>query len=259
MAIELAAARMRTMAVAQLAERLDDRFRLLTAGSRTAVPRHQTLRAAIDWSWELLPDAERVCCGGWRSSRAVRRWRPCSGCAPTPSPQQIRCPTWSPRSSTSRCWWSPATKYRGTGCSRPSGRTAWTGSTRRRTRRLRRAHARYFVELAETAAPYLRRAEQLVWLRRLKADHDNLNAALRGAIAAGDAQTAVQLVAAAGWYWWLSGHKAEANELATEALAVPGAADDEGEPPRTPWSPGSPAPDSAAWSRPNRGFGRRKS
>jgi predicted ATPase len=60
LAIELAAARMRTMAVAQLAERLDDRFRLLIDGSRTAVPRHQTLRAAIDWSWELLPDAERV-------------------------------------------------------------------------------------------------------------------------------------------------------------------------------------------------------
>ena len=130
LAIELAAARMRTMAVAQLAERLDDRFRLLTAGSRTAVPRHQTLRAAIDWSWELLSDAERVCCGGWRSSRAVQRWRPCSGCAPTPSSQQIRCPTWSPRSSTSRCWWSPATRC-ATGCSRPSGRTAWTGSTRR--------------------------------------------------------------------------------------------------------------------------------
>jgi hypothetical protein len=92
---------------------------------------------------------------------------------------------------------------------------------------LRRAHATYFVELVQAAEPHLRRAEQLIWLRRLKADHDNLNAALRGAIAAGDAQTAVHLVAAAGWYWWLSGHKAEAVELATEALAVPGAADDE--------------------------------
>ena len=136
LAIELAAARMRTMAVAQLAERLDDRFRLLTGGSRTAVPRHQTLRAAIDWSWELLPDAEQgllrrlaVFTGG-ATLEAVR-----SGCAPTPSSQQIRCPTWSPRWSTSRCWWSPATRYRATGCSRPSGRTAWTGSTRRRTRR----------------------------------------------------------------------------------------------------------------------------
>jgi hypothetical protein len=92
---------------------------------------------------------------------------------------------------------------------------------------IRGAHATYFVELAETAEPHLRRAEQLVWLRRLKADHDNLNAALRGSIAVGDARTAVRLVAAAGWYWWLGGHKAEAMELATEAVAVPGAADDE--------------------------------
>ena len=60
LAIELAAARLRTMSVDQLANRLDDRFRLLTSGSRTALPRHQTLRAVVDWSWELLTDAERM-------------------------------------------------------------------------------------------------------------------------------------------------------------------------------------------------------
>src|SRR5215472_2668284 len=60
LAIELAAARLRTMAIEQLANRLDDRFRLLTSGSRTALPRHKTLRAVVDWSWELLSQAERV-------------------------------------------------------------------------------------------------------------------------------------------------------------------------------------------------------
>jgi hypothetical protein len=60
LAIELAAARLRTMSVDQLAGRLDDRFRLLTSGSRTALPRHKTLRAVVDWSWELLTDAERM-------------------------------------------------------------------------------------------------------------------------------------------------------------------------------------------------------
>ena len=60
LAIELAAARLRTMSVDQLANRLDDRFRLLTSGSRTALPRHKTLRAMVDWSWELLTDAERM-------------------------------------------------------------------------------------------------------------------------------------------------------------------------------------------------------
>ena len=60
LAIELAAARLRTMTIEQLASRLDDRFRLLTSGSRTALPRHKTLRAVVDWSWELLTDAERT-------------------------------------------------------------------------------------------------------------------------------------------------------------------------------------------------------
>ena len=60
LAIELAAARLRTMSLDQLASRLDDRFRLLTSGSRTALPRHRTLRAVVDWSWELLTDAERM-------------------------------------------------------------------------------------------------------------------------------------------------------------------------------------------------------
>ena len=60
LAIELAAARLRTMSIDQLASRLDDRFRLLTSGSRTALPRHRTLRAMVDWSWELLTDAERM-------------------------------------------------------------------------------------------------------------------------------------------------------------------------------------------------------
>ena len=60
LAIELAAARLRTMSIEQLANRLDDRFRLLTSGSRTALPRHKTLRAVVDWSWELLTDAERT-------------------------------------------------------------------------------------------------------------------------------------------------------------------------------------------------------
>jgi predicted ATPase len=60
LAIELAAARMRSMTAEQVAARLDDRFRLLTGGSRTALPRHQTLRAVVDWSWDLLDDGERA-------------------------------------------------------------------------------------------------------------------------------------------------------------------------------------------------------
>src|SRR6185369_3260129 len=72
LAVELAAARTRMLSIEHIVERLDDRFRLLTEGGRTAPARHRTLRAAIDWSYELLPDAERqlfarlsIFSGGW--------------------------------------------------------------------------------------------------------------------------------------------------------------------------------------------------
>ena len=77
LAIELAAARVKVLSAEQIVARLDDRFRLLTGGSRTALPRHQTLHALIDWSYELLSDAERVLFrrlsvfrGGWRLEAA---------------------------------------------------------------------------------------------------------------------------------------------------------------------------------------------
>src|SRR5579884_1602142 len=95
LAIELAAARARALAVEQLAQRLDDRFRLLTGGSRTALPRQQTLRALIDWSYELLSEAERtllrrlsVFVGGWTLEAAEAICADSSpstpGAAPTP-------------------------------------------------------------------------------------------------------------------------------------------------------------------------------
>ena len=91
----------------------------------------------------------------------------------------------------------------------------------------RHAHLAYFTGLAETADPHLRRAEQLEWLATLEAEHDNIAAALRGALAAGEAQGAMRLAAAAGWYWWLGGHKAEGLELITAAANTPGEVSDE--------------------------------
>ena len=77
LALELAAARVRVLTSEQIAARLDDRFRLLTGGSRTALPRQQTLRALIDWSYDLLSEPERArSCSGCRCSPAAGRWRP---------------------------------------------------------------------------------------------------------------------------------------------------------------------------------------
>jgi predicted ATPase len=90
LAIELAAARLRSLSAQQVADRLDDRFRLLSSGSRTALPRHQTLRAIVDWSWELLSPAERtmlarlaVFAGGAPPTpRTARRCTCCSAVRP---------------------------------------------------------------------------------------------------------------------------------------------------------------------------------
>ena len=91
----------------------------------------------------------------------------------------------------------------------------------------RQAHLGYFTELTESAEPHLRRAEQLEWLARLEADHDNIGAAMRGAIAAGEAQAAMRVAAAAGWYWWLGGRRSEGFELIVAATGIPGEVTDE--------------------------------
>ena len=228
LAIELAAARLRTMSVGQLASRLDDRFRLLTGGSRTAMPRHQTLRAVVDWSWALLTDTERmVLCrlavfSGGASLDAAERV--CAG-GGVEREQVLDLLTALAEKSLLLAEGDSAPRYRMTSTIREYAgqRLAETGESDL----TRRAHLAYFTELAETAEPHLRRAEQLDWLAALEAEHDNIGSAMRGALAAGEAQAAMRLAAGAGWYWWLGGHRAEGIELLTAAANMPGEVTDE--------------------------------
>ena len=228
LAIELAAARLRTMSLDQLAHRLDDRFRLLTSGSRTALPHHRTLRAVVDWSWELLTDAERMVLrrlavfSGGASLEAAERV--CAGDG-VEQEQVLELLTSLAEKSLLLTEGDSAPRYRmlGTIKEYAGHRLAEAGESDL----ARRAHLAYFTELAETADPHLRRAEQLEWLARLEAEHDNIGSAMRGALAAGEAQGAMRLAAGAGWYWWLGGHKAEGNELITAAIAIPGEVADE--------------------------------
>jgi predicted ATPase/DNA-binding SARP family transcriptional activator len=228
LAIELAAARLRTMSLDQLANRLDDRFRLLTGGSRTALPRHRTLRAVIDWSWELLTDAERVVLrrlsvfSGGASLEAAER---VCGDDVVEAGQVLELLTALTEKSLVVTEGDRAPRYRmlGTIKEYAEQRLAEAGESDL----ARHAHLGYFTELAETAEPHLRRAEQLEWLAVLEAEHDNLSAAIRGALAAGDAQAAMRLVAVTGWYWWLAGHKTEGNELIMAATTMPGEVSDE--------------------------------
>ncbi|WP_188188428.1 BTAD domain-containing putative transcriptional regulator [Nonomuraea sp. SYSU D8015] len=227
LAIELAAARLRTMSVDQLARRLDDRFRLLTSGSRTVLPRHKTLRAVVDWSWDLLTEAERgvlrrlsVFSGGVSLEAAERV------CGDEVAGEQVfDVLTALIEKSLLLADGEVTPRYRMLNTIREyaAHRLAEAGETEQ----ARRAHLAYFTELAETAEPNLRRAGQLEWLSTLKAEHDNIRAALRGAIAEGWAQEAMRLVAAAGWYWYLSGHRAEGAELSIAAASLHGEVSDE--------------------------------
>jgi predicted ATPase/DNA-binding SARP family transcriptional activator len=224
LAIELAAARLRTMSVDQLADRLDDRFQLLTGGSRTALARHRTLRAVVDWSWDLLGEAERdllrrlsVFAGGVSLEAAERV------CAD--SEQALDLLTALVEKSLLVPDGEGAPRYRMLNTIREYAvqRLAEAGEVEPAYR----AYLAYVTELAETADPHLRRAEQLEWLARLEAEHDNISAALRWAIAEGWAEEAMQLVAAAGWYWYVSGHRAEGAELGIAAASLPGEVSDE--------------------------------
>jgi hypothetical protein len=216
------------MSLDQLASRLDDRFRLLTSGSRTALPRHQTLRAVVDWSWELLSDAERTVLprlsvfSGGASLEAAERV--CAGGAVTQE-EMLDLLTALTEKSLLIAEGDSAPRYRMTGTIKEYAglRLAEAGESDL----ARHAHLAYFTELTETADPHLRRAEQLEWLARLEADHDNIGAAMRGAIAVGEAQAAMRLAAAAGWYWWLGGHRAEGLELIIAATNLPGEVTDE--------------------------------
>ena len=228
LAIELAAARLRTMSLHQLAHRLDDRFRLLTGGSRTALPRHRTLRAVIDWSWELLTDAERLVLrrlsvfSGGADLAAVERV--CVGDV-VEAGQVFDVLTALTEKSLVLAEGEEAPRYRMLGTIKEYA--AQRLAEAEESVLTRHAHLAYFTEFVETAEPHLYRAEQLEWLATLEAEHDNITAAMRGALAAGEASGAMRLAAAAGWYWWLGGHKAEGNELIMEATALPGEVADE--------------------------------
>ncbi|WP_432842654.1 BTAD domain-containing putative transcriptional regulator [Dactylosporangium sp. CA-092794] len=223
LAIELAAARCRSLTPAQLADRLDDRFRLLTRGSRTALPRHQTLRAVVDWSWDLLTEPERV---------MLRRLAIFPGGATAESAAAVCDPEGrlgdadellTTLAEKSLLVAGDDLRYRMLETIRAYGlqRLAECGETDE----LRRRHGAWFLALAQRLEPDLRRSGQLAALAVLKAEHDNLHGALRRAIAAGDADLAVRLVAVVGWYWLLGGHRVEGAALAAAALSLPGPTD----------------------------------
>jgi predicted ATPase/DNA-binding SARP family transcriptional activator len=227
LAIELAAARLRTMGPDQVAARLDDRFGLLTGGSRIALPRHQTLRAVVDWSWDLLDEAERAlwrrfaCFAGGATLEAAEQV--CAGDGIAAGQVLDLLTALADKSLVVVRHGPEGPRYRMLEIIKAYGLERLDQAGERD--QVRQAHAQYFTRRAEEGQDYLLGGQQLDWLRRLAEDQDNMHAAIRGAVAAGDASAAVRLAAALGWYWSLRGLKVEGAELIAAAVGVPGAAD----------------------------------
>jgi predicted ATPase/DNA-binding SARP family transcriptional activator len=221
LAIELAAARLRTLSAAQLAQRLDARFELLTGGSRTAVPRHQTLRAVVDWSWELLSGPEQV---------LARRLAVFPGGVTLTAAEQVCQDAALPAEAVLPAIFGLVEKSFLTvhGNGEPRYRMLETIRAYCAERlveadeedRARRAFAAHFLRLAETADLLLRGPEQRTAMRRLTAEQDNLHAALRWAIDRRDAALALRFGQALGWFWLLRGQRRESACMAVEILAL---------------------------------------
>ncbi len=206
LALELAAARLRSMTLQQLAARLDDRFRLLTGGSRTAMARQRTLRAVVDWSWDLLTDSERrmlhrlaVFPGGATLDAAEIV---CAG-GPVQDADVFDLLCALVDKSLLQIGGATAPRYRMLETIREYGveRAEEAGELAA----IREAHARYYLALALDADPHLRGPDQVAWRRRLDAEHDNLLAALRYLGETGDTRAACGMVVALLWFWLMSG------------------------------------------------------
>ena len=215
LAIELAAARLRALSPAQIADRLDDRFRLLTVGSRTALPRHQTLRAVVDWSWDLLDDAER---------RVLRRLSVFAGGATPETAEEVLgedvIDVIASLVDKSLVMASGETEVRYRLLETVRAYAAERLTEAGEDKRLRDAHAACFLRLTERAEPELRARDQMRWIERLNAERDNCNNALRHAIDTRDVPTALRLTSALAWFWILCDYEAEAGQWAVEAWGI---------------------------------------
>lgn len=217
LAIELAAARVRFLSVEGIAERLTDRFRLLTGGSRTAMPRHQTLRATVDWSYELLSNPEKLILnrlgvfnGGFSIDAAEAICQDGSSEAFELLGQLVN------KSLVMREERHQAVdRYQQLETIRHYALDRLVASGE--VEQFRGRHARYFVELAEAAEPHLRGPEQASWLARLENDHDNLRAAMEWCRAT-DPELTARLAVALGWFWYGHGSLREGRDWLETAV-----------------------------------------
>ncbi|WP_030780513.1 ATP-binding protein [Streptomyces sp. NRRL S-920] len=224
LAIELAAARLRMLTPRQIADRLDDRFRLLTNGARTVLPRQQTLRAVVDWSWDLLDEPERavlrrlsVFAGGCDLAAAE------AVCAGEGGPYDVAdvlgslvdkslvvaAPSPVAGAGMRYRLLETVAEYAGERLDEAGDRTG-----------AERAHLVHYREVARTTDPELRGRGQLAAVERLEVEYENLRTALRHAVAARDEQEALCLVLSLCWFWEIRGLRLETRNWARDVMTL---------------------------------------
>ncbi|WP_020126777.1 AfsR/SARP family transcriptional regulator [Streptomyces sp. 303MFCol5.2] len=228
LAIELAAARLRMLTPRQIADRLDDRFRLLTSGSRTVLPRQQTLRAVVDWSWDLLDEDERdvlarlsvfargcdlaaveAVCGPAAASRTGHDSLASLDLLASLVDKSLVVAAPDPRGDMRYRLLETVAEYAGERLDE-SGRRAVA----------ERAHLTYYRELARTTEPLLRGPGQRDAIDRFQLEYENLRTALGRAVAARDEQEALCLTLSLVWYWQMRDLRIEARTWCVEAMAL---------------------------------------
>ncbi|MFE5033224.1 BTAD domain-containing putative transcriptional regulator [Streptomyces sp. NPDC056683] len=220
LAIELAAARLRMLTPRQIADRLDDRFLLLTSGSRTVLPRQQTLRAVVDWSWDLLDVGERAVlgrlslfAGGCDLAAAEAVCGPAAldalGSLVDKSLVVAAPPGEAADGGMRYRLLETVSEYAGERLDESGERAA-----------AERAHLTYYRELARTNEPLLRGPGQRAAIARFQLEYENLRTALRHAIALRDEHEALCLLHSLFWYWQMHDQRIETRTWCADVIAL---------------------------------------
>jgi non-specific serine/threonine protein kinase len=223
LAIELAASRLRTFSVEQIAARLDNRFQLLTGGTRTALPRHQTLRALIDWSYGLLEQNEQrllrwlsVFAGGWTLDAAELIDRDKNAIDLLSQLVNKSLVNVEESGVEPRYWMLETIRQYGYDKLREAGE-------------LQQAHDMHVdicINLLVQSKPHLHGPDQVFWLDRVEAEIENLRAALAWAVKAENSRSCGSLLDGVRWMWYERGYYAEGLKWIDDVLAINALDDD---------------------------------
>jgi non-specific serine/threonine protein kinase len=229
LALELAAARANVLPVEEIAKRLDDRFRLLTTGAKASLPRHKTLHAMIEWSYEnLTPPAQAllsrlsVFAGGWTLdageavcvAKGLEQWEILDALSELVD-HALAMMDVEAGHGTDHVRYRMLETVRAYAHQKLEECGALAETQKR--------HRTFFSGLAAEAESHLTGADQMTWLLRLSADHDNFRAALSALTSPEleELEAAVSMAGALGRYWSVRGHWSEGRRLCAELLAVP--------------------------------------